>query len=58
MEYERAFIKLRKMCNRNFQDITQQKLIRENYKQYLNEINQQLIYYDEKSNVSLSLIHI
>ena len=53
MEYERAFIKLRKLCNRNFQDITQQKLIRENYKQYLNEINQQLIYYDEKSNVSL-----
>ena len=51
-EYEIKFIELKEKGTQFHEDIEQQKLIRDNYKQYLNDINQKLNTYNERLNVS------
>ena len=51
-DYEIKFIELKEKCNQFHEDVEQQNLIKGNYKEYLNEINQKLNIYNERLNVS------
>ena len=50
---EIRFIQLKEKCNKYHNDIEQQKLIRENYKEYINDINQQINTFHELVNISV-----
>ena len=52
--YEQKFSKIKEKCNHIRQDIEQRKLIRDNHKKHLNEINEQIILYNERNDISVN----
>ena len=52
-DYELKFIELKEKCNNFNEDAEQQKLIRDNYKECLNDINQKMNIFNERLEVSI-----
>ena len=52
INYELQFIELKEKCNKFHNDIEQHKLIRDNYKEYLHEINDQMNIFKDTLNIS------
>ena len=52
-DFEIIFIELKEKCNEYYKDIEQQKLIKDNYRKYLNDINKKMNIYNERLNISV-----